>query len=403
MNMALHVLFVPSWYPTKELPLNGAFFKDQALALKEAGLQVGVIYPERRALSSLRPSLVSKCRFQQSFSEEDGIPTVRQHGWNVVPRITLGALLWAASVKKLYRSYCVQFGKPDILHAHAVRWGGVGARAISRSEGKPYLVTEHSSIFAKGLLNVRQRELARDAFIGARRVICVSSELKRLLQAQNLIDSSKAIVVPNMVDTSFFTLPPSATKGTGFRFCSVGWLVEGKGIHVLLRAFASRFRDREVFLDLVGGGVERCRLEGLAAELGIRNQVSFKGNLDKPALREVLWNANALVHPSFYETFGLALVEAMATGLPVIATASGGPEDTVNERVGTLVPVRDEVSLADAMATLVQSEGSFNPAAIRRYAIDNFSKEVVARRIITAYGEDSGEKQNDSPGFNRLN
>jgi glycosyltransferase involved in cell wall biosynthesis len=91
------------------------------------------------------------------------------------------------------------------------------------------------------------------------------------------------------------------------------------------------------------------------------------------------------VLPSRYETFGVALVEAMATGLPVVATRCGGPEDIVTEETGRLVPATDPDALAEALRTLRTDWTAYDPDHIREHVLDRYGPEPFVRRTRSFY------------------
>ena len=96
-------------------------------------------------------------------------------------------------------------------------------------------------------------------------------------------------------------------------------------------------------------------------------------------------DADAFVLASRLETFGVVYIEAMAAGLPVIATACGGPEDFVSPDNGILVPKEDVPALADAMERMIRTRESYDSAAIARFARDRFSPAAVAGELEAVY------------------
>jgi glycosyltransferase involved in cell wall biosynthesis len=159
-----------------------------------------------------------------------------------------------------------------------------------------------------------------------------------------------------------------------------------KNIGGLLRAFARiAADDSSVVLTVVGDGPTRTELETCAHRLGIDDRVTFQGELDREGVRDVLWDAHAFVLPSHYETFGVVLLEAMATGLPVVATACGGPDDLVTPDTGFLVPAHDTDALSDALRRMRNEAASFDPAAIRQYVLDHYGPEPFVRRTRLLY------------------
>ena len=108
----------------------------------------------------------------------------------------------------------------------------------------------------------------------------------------------------------------------------------------LLHAFAALHGEPRLII--FGDGPESGALRALCAELGLYSRVSFRGHCPREELAEAYAAADCFVLASRSETFGVAYIEAMAAGLPVIATRCGGPEDFVTEENGILIPVDDE-------------------------------------------------------------
>jgi glycosyltransferase involved in cell wall biosynthesis len=125
----------------------------------------------------------------------------------------------------------------------------------------------------------------------------------------------------------------------------------------------------------------------VAQRLALADQVFFAGK--RPNAEIPLWmNAcDVVVLPSLSEGFGVVLVEAMACGKPVVATACGGPEDIVTSDTGILVPPADETALAQAMSDALGSGGRFSPVVIRQYAVENYAYKGIAARILDVYAE----------------
>jgi glycosyltransferase involved in cell wall biosynthesis len=149
----------------------------------------------------------------------------------------------------------------------------------------------------------------------------------------------------------------------------------------------------DVKLVVVGGGIYRdystqeMELQALARKLGILNNVEFVGIKAPHEVAQYMRESELLVLSSRTETFGAVLVEALACGIPVVATKCGGPEDFVNESVGRLVPKEDPDALASGILEVLSDRQRFDPLKLRDYAVKNFSWEQIARRTIDLYGK----------------
>ncbi len=152
-------------------------------------------------------------------------------------------------------------------------------------------------------------------------------------------------------------VPPSA--GRPFRVVSVGRLIHWKGFELGLRAFArfqARVPDAEYWL--IGDGSERQRLERLAIELGVEKSVVFWGNVTRNRVFEKMAECDALLFPSFHDTGGSVILEAMAAGRPVICLDLGGPALRVTDSTGIKVAaINPEQTITDLTAALLRLEG----------------------------------------------
>lgn len=382
----MHVLLIPSWYPTSERPFNGLYFVDQAKALSRHGLRVGVLYPELQSLRYFSPRLALRKHFQTEWHTEHGLRTLRQYGWNVLWHSPLRFCLRIWMAQRLAQRYIAQVGRPDVIHAHSARWAAAAAARIGHTINRPYVMTEHFSGFRRNILSDREKRLAREGFDQAKAVITVSTALRQLLAHEGFVSADRVPVIPNMVDDRLFTLPPQPRSTPPFQFFALGHLHPWKGYHVLLNAFARAFPGTTSVRLVIGGdGSEAGRLQQQAHRLGISDRVMFRGAMTRTAIRNTMWHSHAFVHPSFQETFGVVLIEALATGLPVLATACGGPEDIVTPACGTLLPPRDEAALARHMQEIVTTHPRYDPNEIRQYAVEQFGTRVIASRLAALY------------------
>ncbi len=167
-----------------------------------------------------------------------------------------------------------------------------------------------------------------------------------------------------------------------WRFLQASRLIPKKGLYTTLRAFATFAREYpRATLTIAGEGPMQDELKSLANKLGIGLQVEFAGFLSQDALREAFYQAHAFVHPSEIgydgnqEGVPNSMLEAMSTGLPVLATRHGGIPEAVDDGIsGFLVEERDAQGLAKAMLRLAQDDDCY-------YAMGKAASESVAQRF----------------------
>jgi glycosyltransferase involved in cell wall biosynthesis len=377
----MHVLLLPSWYKTPDKPWRGTYVRDQALALNGAGVQTGIAFVERRSLSKLNLATVMTSHFQTEARDDDGVPLLRMRGWSTFAQTVPGALAWVHLTRRLVRSYVKIHGIPDVIHGHAALWGGHAAMMCARELRRPYVVTEHSSAILTRSLSPSEQRHAAAVYQRAAAVVAVSRALAE--SVDSIAGRPVASVVPNTVDSAYFHLP-AAPRRTRFTFLAVCDLVDYKRVDVLIRAFARlRPRNPRARLVVVGAGKHAARIKRIADVLRVDRYVQFTGALPRWSVRQWMWDANALVLPSSHETFGVVLIEALSTGMPVIATRCGGPDDIVTPDLGTLVPTNDEDALLRAMEDVTVRRPE--PNALRDSVRRRFDYGVVAEQLREIY------------------
>jgi glycosyltransferase involved in cell wall biosynthesis len=387
----MHILIIPSeHYIPIENPLQGIFQQHQAHALARAGFQVGVISPILRSLRLLKHRWRGWPRGIQAEADQ-GVAVLRHFGWQI-PRLSHLILhQWLQVGELLIKEYIKNNGQPDVVHAHNALLAGVLASEIKKKWGIPYVLTEHSSAYARGFIRPFWLQSAKRAFQNADRRLVVSPTLGQDLE--RTVGNSVALWewVPNILSTRFEnaredrSLRPSNQP---FLFVSLGSLDENKGQADLLFAFASQFKQKDdVQLRIGGDGPLREELENLSQKLGIDSQVTFLGWLNPDQVIAEMQKCNAFVLSSHYETFGVVLIEALACGKPVIATMCGGPEWIVNSENGILVPPRDITTLGQAMANLQATAHQYNSSRIRQDCIAKFGEQAVVGHLARVYSE----------------
>ena len=283
----------------------------------------------------------------EEFRAQVGFPTTRviyrnymrypiiSSDWHrFAPRIVEAAMreIYGVVISERRKSYFCELLKDprirnvDLIHAHFVGWGYMVAVPLARILGVPVTVTAHE-VELPEIEPETLRYVQRHADL----ITIVSSEYKR--HWVDLTGSEdKLRVVHNGVDLSEFELrPKSQRSATGrLRLVSVARLVPHKRVADAikgLRELLNRGVDAEYHI--VSDGPERANLETLRSELGLEDRVHFLGFLPRAEVVAALMESDVLLHPSEAEGFGVAVIEGMAAGLPVVVAESGGVKDIV--------------------------------------------------------------------------
>jgi teichuronic acid biosynthesis glycosyltransferase TuaC len=375
-----HIVAIPSWYSGGR-GSGGGYFRDQALALQAAGHRIAILAPDIHTNRDLRAGRVSRAEAGRTIVQHDGVDVYCRTRLVIVPRFPYrNALLWSWSGLGLFREYVARNGMPDLVHAHACLNAGVLGALIKARHGVPFIVTEHSTGFAEGRLRWWERDLVRRVIARAEARLAVSPHLAALLEQQ--FPGALWRYVPNILGEDFLApiAPRASLTEDPFAFLCAARLVPAKNHALLIDAFADAFAgDHTVRLLLAGDGPLRPVLERHCTERGIAAQVEFLGTLSAEHLRAAMANADAFVLASDVETFGVVVIEAHAAGLPVVCTASGGPDHLVEPANGLLVSARDRQALSNALSEMRCRAVTYNRALISAEAIRRFGPESFAR------------------------
>jgi glycosyltransferase involved in cell wall biosynthesis len=241
--------------------------------------------------------------------------------------------------------------RPAIVHGHLFH-ASVVLATISRSKGESRILTHHhGNLFA---LQGRRLHATLDRWATSRfdHVVAVSKAVSTFLGSTYRYPSSRTSVIPNAWDQRFARI--SSASGAGHILC-VANLRREKSLDVLLRAFeVVVIAGIPARLTIVGEGPMRAELEELATRLGIDDKVTFAGF--QPDIGPFLAKATVYCLPSSYETLGISILEAMAAGVPVVATRVGGlPELVQDGTTGYLVEAGDHRHLAERIMEIVNS------------------------------------------------
>lgn len=364
--------------PSAKNKLFGIFELDQAKALAAAGHKVVFAAVDVRSVRRWRRWGITVSRAEGVIVYTISIPV-----GNIPSKIKTGITI--SALRTLYHRILKEQGMPDLMHAHFTDMANAAAR-LKTEIGLPLVVTEHSSEVLKPDIDMEVYDKAVYAYTKADILIAVSPSLRQVIKSKFGID---AVYIPNMVDSRLFCFEERSTdfsKSQRFQFVSVGNLLQPKRMDLLISAFAKVFAgNSSVSLTIFGGGPEMDKLECAVSELGLKDQVKLMGQKPREEISAFLKGCDCFVLASLSETFGVVYIEALACGVPVIATRSGGPEVFVNSGNGILVPVNDLAKLAIAMDFMYKNSNTYNHKKISEDALVLFSPEHVAARLTEVY------------------
>ena len=266
---------------------------------------------------------------------------------------------------------------------------------LIRTWDNPSIVSFHGADGMVDMNKAAYRSTARKMLDAVKLVLVRSESLRRALIGLGC-DSEKIEIQRAGIPLEEFSFRERVFPKNGdWHFVQAGRLIEKKGLPVTLRAFAGFLRQYpNATLTIAGEGPLLGELQNLARDLNIAQRVSFIGFVSQERLREIYHQSHLFVHPSQtgrdgnQEGVPNAMLEAMATGLPVFATEHGGiPEAIENNMSGVLVPERDDEALARALLDAAQRPDLLlriarnGATAIRK----NFDLSAQAKRLEQIY------------------
>ena len=364
------VCFVTSWFPSETDPFCTPFVPAFIRRLKKAGLDVDVI----AARNNAEPTFEMNSK---------GI-------WNSIPTHRVNQDF---SFFQMFR--LVLKLRPDIIHVHAPNFFSSFAGVVGKILRTPVLVTIHrvEVMPTKNPLIYFARRIALNLFD---RIVAVSEAVKQLTEKCGAC-KTKISVIWNSADEDNFK-PRSKEKTRRLLrlplekgiILFVGRLAPVKGVHYLIRAMPFVLRKREAILVIVGDGPERSNLQHLVEISGLQPYVLFLGHIHPEKLALYYNAADVFVLPSLIEGHSVVLLEAMASGLPVVATDVGGNnESIINEVNGFLVCSKDYDALAWAISTILGDEKirqRFSRKSLELYR-SNFTERTQVMKYLFIYNE----------------
>jgi len=278
---------------------------------------------------------------------------------------------WDIFARRTIRKSLVQYG-PSIVQLHLARAAAVAGPA-ARSLGIPTLAKTHNYVNLKYYHSVDH-------------LVATTEKQQRYLLDQG-IEPAHTTIIPN-----FSALVPDAPltdrDSARLRVVAVGRMVHKKGFDVLFEALAFAIEQGcAIELRLAGDGPESDALHDQINRLGIAGAVTFLGWRDD--VQSILREADVFILPSRDEPFGIVCLEAMACGIPIIATRTDGPSTFLDETTALMVPVADAGALARALVTVAgDRESAHARAGTARSRFEaHYSEAIVVGRYLKLYDQ----------------
>jgi L-malate glycosyltransferase len=370
----MNILILTHSYPDKYNSWRGSFVREQAKALSLTHNIIVVFFridyehfaPFAKYSSS---KVVTGNLTEYTLTVKKSFPVFNQ-------------LNYLIEAYRFISNEILDYFAPDVIHSHKSYPGGFLGTILQKRKKIPNIITEHSSIktYFRSWLH---KECVKYSLRNAASVIAVSNSLKEEI---SVLCPRHVKVIHNIVDVNkFYVKKPKREQ-----FLNIGFLGglgnNNKGLDLLIKS-VSLLENKKYMLHIGGNGVLKDSYIEMAKDYGIESKCKFYGEITHNKIPEFYSGLDLFVLPSRYETFGIVLIEAMACGIPVIATRCGGPQEIITEMTGILIDKENIDELAFAIKRMSENLESYNSSVIRNYVEEYFGKQTFIEQISSHYNE----------------
>ncbi|CAN5526812.1 glycosyltransferase family 4 protein [soil metagenome] len=392
MNKKLNILFLSSWYPNRVLPTLGNFVQKHAEAI--------ALYEHVIALYVCSDAN-NKQKYEIVESDLHNVHTVNVYYKKVEHSIPLLSQIQKA--RRYIKAHLIglkivnqKFNKIDLVHHNILYPAGIIAWYLKKSKGIPYIITENwtgylpSKNTPRGII---EKTLSKKIARNANYITPVSMDLQNAMQSLGF--DTKYEIIYNVTDTKlFYPLSSTASAKDGsktnkVKIVHISTLDDAhKNISGMLRVtekLSTLRNDFEIWF--IGDGHAAPHMK-TANDLGIYKTFAFfDGTKTTSEIAEIMRNANCFLLFSNYENLPCVMVEALASGIPIVSSTAGGIPEHISEKLGILVKPLDEDGLLNALNKAIDNINAdkYNSIELSNYAINNFSYEKVGEKFVALY------------------
>tara|TARA_B100001287_G_scaffold39130_1_gene28321 strand:+ start:29873 stop:30994 length:1122 start_codon:yes stop_codon:yes gene_type:complete len=366
------ILFLSSWYPSRVHSTLGNFvnYHAQSVSLKH---NVNILY--------ITPDKDVGSYELDHFKNENLTTTIVYFKKGYFKYINY----WLAFLKGLNFLIKEKKNSFDLVHMNVMLpavWQAIYLKLFFKL---PFIVSEHWHGFQNLSINdlpIFKKLFVKFAFKSAYAVCPVTNQLKNAMEKSGFKSNFK--VIPNVVDTSLFKI--SDEKYKEFTFLHVSTLQDNiKNVSGIIEAF-KHIKVPSCKLKIVGDG-KTDWIHQMVNDYQLKDHIIVEGEKTHQEIANEMQMVNAFVLFSNIENLPLVIIEAMASGIPIIATRVGGLTKLISDDFGLLVKKGDIKELVNGMKFVMENYNKYNSSKIREYAVSNFSLEVVGNQFDKLYSK----------------
>jgi len=379
---------------------SGVYITTLAKSLKKAGHDICIIMPENETKNVQCDEFKNFKIHPIYFKNEEKIEGQLPFNYPCFTSHPRSSFNFYDMTDNQYKKYCKAFDnaikeeissfKPDIIHSGHI-WI---LSAIACKYNIPVVVTSHGTDIIGLQKGIRFKKDADFVVEHAKKIIAVSKDNAKFIK--NIFPKSKPIVINGGYDPKLFNIQ-EYNKQEILEKYSINYINQKivlyagrlsylKGVDILLNAAKIYEQKDDIITIIAGNGALRKDLKQLAKKLELKN-VFFIGHKSQRTLKKLYNIADVFTMPSRQEAFGLVAIEAMACGLPVICSKTGGMKDYINKKVGLLINGENEKELSKAILQIINNKHIYDREELSNYATSNFAQEKILSKLIDTYNK----------------
>jgi len=375
-----HILYLPSWFPSRRNPYPGDFIKRHA----ESASQYNRITVFYTAIDETikEPELVEEKINENLFIYIYYYPLLK----GILSPVINGVKRFSA-LRKMYNKFFAD-SSPHIVHVHVAYPAGLFALYLKKRKGLEYIISEHDGIYMPGYDNYHipgqfEKKMVPAIYKNSKKIHAVSKSLADALVDLKLADT-KPIVIPNVVNIDVFKYREKERSKT-FSFVHISSLINQKNPEGMLQALSLVKKKRNDFvLKIIGPAKEKFKK--MVSDLSLEKEVIFMGEIPYTDVAKEINNSDAMVHFTRYETFGCVIAESLCCGIPVIVSDLDVTRELITNGVNGLLVTESEVhDLADKILYFMETGVQINSNQVAEESQQKFNYNRVGKMFDDLY------------------